>query len=154
MGNAVNRKGSRMTDVTYAEALQAEATDQEVTATQWVDSDGNALTVGATVRVSNDQADGRWDYSAMKFEKGREFDFAEVTALNENGTVTVLWDSAGCGCSGDSSERIETADHLTLSNESEVDVYYRGVGNGKEEGRKENQHELREVFGLPQPTED
>lgn len=133
---------------TYAEALAEEQKEQENSpATSWVDSNGNALAVGSRVRVSSEQANGHWNRETLDYVKGREFDFGEVVSLNEDGIVSVIWDSAGCGCD-EGLARNETPSDLTVTNESEIEVYYLGSNRGYQDGQKDSRAELREALGI------
>lgn len=146
-----------MTDVQVAADVHFDKAAEEVSAgnavlsgdTKWADSEGNVLAVENRVRVSDEAADGTWSHDYSVYTEGREFDFAYVAALNEDGTVSVEWDSAGCGCNSDGvTARVENPNELTLSSENEVNIYYRGEHAGLDEGRKSAQARLRDALGL------
>jgi hypothetical protein len=132
-----------MTDVSYAEALQAEQndTEQEVTVVNWQDSDGKELVQGDRVYVSEAAEFGYYG-------EARDFDFGRVDSLNEDGTVNVGWDSAMCGCGGEDTSRQEKSGDLTKTTAVAVALYFKGFYNGQDEGREQFQSEFRELLGL------
>jgi hypothetical protein len=136
-------KGSKMTVVT-------EETTNTVTVTEpptYSDSDGNTLKVGDLIRVSEALADEQWNEETESYAPARAFDFGDVVALNEDGTVQVAWTAAGCGCGGATS-RTENPSDLSVATENELTVYYRGVREGNKTGRESVQEDIRYALGL------
>lgn len=141
-----------------AEELQREVTTEDTVVTVDlvpVDSEDETLSVGDEVHVSVLVASFHWDEDTEKYVDGREFDFGVVKSVNEDGTVSVFWDSAGCGCSG---ARNETASDLTKVSPDVADqlreVYYLGRSEGYNRGVKHNQSDIRDALGLPHPSEE
>lgn len=125
-------------------------------AVTYQDSQGNELTEGSTVYVSTEVARSHWNYDTQERVPGRTFDFGEVVELNEDGTVSVSWDSAGCGC-GDSEGRTENPGDLTKVDEDLTEefreVFYLAEIQGYHRGVKDNQRDLRDALGLSHPSD-
>lgn len=137
-----------------AEDLQAENQERETEAlVPHADSNGTVLEVGNLVHVSVDLVEETWDFDNNIYAKGRDFDFGSVTALNEDGTVTVLWNGSGCGCNSEGG-REENAADLTITTEDAFDVYYVGHDNGFRDGQESNQRAFRNALGLPHPSKE
>jgi len=136
-----------MTDVTYAEALQAEAAEQETVS--YLDSNNNVLEYGDLVRVSTVLAEKTWRNDEYRAE--RPFDFGTVEAVNEDGTVEVAWYAAGCSCNG---TRTESPADLTKSTDEDYAIYDLAHSQGYEKGENEAKRELRLALGLPEPSDD
>lgn len=110
-------------------------------AEHWYDSEGAELTEkNDVVRVSDRQVYG----------EGRTADYGEIVSFNENGTVSVFWDSAGCFCDG---AREENPTHLTISTENERNAFHSGVRRGVQQGEENLQADLRELLGIKEPKE-
>jgi len=134
-----------------AEDLQT-TTEVEVVAPSYKDSAGAELAVGDRVHVALSLA-----YIDWPFEPIREFDFGEVANLNEDGTVGVYWDLAGCTCENPDG-RVENPADLTRvrsSDEELADVEKLATliyQKGHERGISSIQRDLRDVLGIPEPT--
>ena len=131
---------------------------ETVTVTEWKDNRGNDLAVGDRVYVAVSAARSSWDLETTKRVPGRDFDFGEVEALNEDGTVSVWWDSAGCSCDSANGPAENTSD-LSRVPDGELgddlqELHYLAEYAGYERGRKQNQRDLRDALGLPHPDED
>jgi|ERR1700754_1554281 len=124
-------------------------------ATEWKDSDGNDLADGDEVYVSVTVARGKWDFENDTYTEGRTFDFGQVESLNEDGTVSVWWDSAGCSCEAETGPSENPGDLTKLDPETGAEVReiaYLSNSAGRRAGREENQEELRHALGLPDPS--
>lgn len=123
---------------------------QEVVAPEpkWTDSAGLDFQVGDRVHVETSLAEDSFDYETYARIKGRAFDFGGVESLNENGTVTVFWDAAGCGCNSDAVGREEKASDLTIADQQTEVVYDLAYTSGYADGIKSSQSRLRDILGL------
>lgn len=128
-----------------AETTETVVVNEEVS---YLDSDDNALTVGATVRVSTEVVYGKWNEDTRDFDDVRDMDWGTVKSLNEDGTVNVNWNGCGCFVDPEDDGRVEKASDLTLSNDNEQAVYDIGLDKGHENGEKANQSRLRRALGL------
>jgi hypothetical protein len=114
----------------------------------YVASNGAALQVGDRVHVSVSLAKNSWDYSNFTLVPGRKFDFGTVEELNQDGTVRVFWDGAGCSCTSEEVGRNENASELTLATEETEALWDVVYDQAFDEGLKANQKSLREALGL------
>jgi|SRR6185295_2780920 len=126
-------------------------------ATEWLDSDGNQLTVGAPVYVAVNLLSGQWDWANDQdtWIPNRVFDTGTVETVNPDGTVSVNWDAAGCSCFD---ARVEKPSDLTTSDLESVmelaEIVDAVREQGYEAGKKAAQRELRTVLGLPHPSDE
>lgn len=124
------------------------------TTVNYVDSKDNGLEVGDRVYTALETVQGSFDEN-YNFVAGRTFDFGEVDALNEDGTVTVWWDSAGCSCESDAGRPEKPAELVKMSNEEAlllVPIAHEAFSKGYAEGVTANQQKLRNALGLLDPT--
>lgn len=113
-----------------------------------LDSNGIRLESGDRVHVSLELARPK---SFWEETESREFDFGDVDSVNEDGTVTVWWDSAGCSC--DSGEgRVEQSSDLTRVDDEMAEhletVAQLSFAKGYKEGTADLQRELRDLLGI------
>lgn len=128
---------------------------QTETTVNYLDSAGNGLEIGDRVMLNLSLTDGKWEDNYSTFTPGREFDFGEVETLNEDGTVGVWWDSAGCSCEADNPPNENPSDLTKLDDETAgvlVPVARLAHSKGYREGVSANQRDLRNALGLPDPT--
>lgn len=121
--------------------------------TEWVDSNGKALEEGSYIRVSNAVADTQFDYSNYTVTPGRDLDFGTVESVNEDGTVSVFWDAAGCSCESGEPRNENPAD-LTLANAEDYGLFNVAYGKGYSNGEKDAQEELRRALGIEDNAEE
>jgi hypothetical protein len=129
---------------------------ETVTATEWKDSNGSELVEGDRVYIAVDQARGKWDFENDTYVTGRAFDFGEVESLNEDGTVSVWWDAAGCSCNSENGPS-ENPSHLTKLPEDLTDevreIAYLSNKQGYRDGVSQSQSDIRSALGLSDPTD-
>lgn len=115
------------------------------------DSEGNVLEVGSRIRVAEKFLNLTWRWGILEQENpdGRPFDFGTVEELNEDGTVTVFWDAAGCSCNAGELPT-ENPAHLTLTSDSEERLYERGLNQGEKDGEEQARAQFREALGIPE----
>lgn len=119
----------------------------------YLDSEGDELAVGSDVFVAEEVEHGRYNPETYTFEGKRKFDFGEVRSLNEDGTVSVAWDQARCGCNSEEASRVEKPEDLTVTTASEIVLYYKGYDHGVNEGEDTAHNEIRAILGLPSVAE-
>lgn len=139
-----------MSEVTYDQGTEV----SNAVATEWLDSKGSPIEEGDSVYVSVELAQTKFDYAAMTVVPGRDFDFGEVGSLNEDGTVSVFWNSAGCSCN-DPDGRTENPSDLSVSLDNEFeDIAVISERTGYEKGQQNAQNALREALGLADNTQE
>jgi hypothetical protein len=126
--NALIREGDTTTEVAVTEAPSHK------------DATGRVLYPGDRVRVTDSLTE-----ESFFSEAERTFDLGEVDSLNEDGTVEVYWDSAGCSCNG---TRTEKATDLQYTNKSEETMVNRGYTKGYDRGQESVQEALRAALGI------
>jgi hypothetical protein len=114
----------------------------------YVDSNGAALEVGDRVHVAVSLAKSKYDYTNYSVVPGRKFDFGTVEELNDDGTVRVFWDGAGCSCNSEDVGRVETTSELTLATEEAELIWEVAYDQAFTEGQKETQQDIRSALGL------
>lgn len=120
----------------------------------YADSKDKELAVGDRIRVSTEKAvttyGGYPDFTTIR---GRKFDVGTVEQLNEDGTVGVYWDSAGCSC--DSGEpRSEVTSELTFVSEDDENLISLATDVAYDDGYKESQQQLASALGLSDNTKE
>jgi hypothetical protein len=128
----------------YVEELTDELDEQA--ALFPLDSEGAPLAKGDRVRISTNLAEGDWVDSEWVT---RKFDFGRIEEVNEDGTVSVEWDEAQCGCSDEELSRKEKPTDLTKSTSEEAAVYHLGWSDGYEFGQEEAEDDFRRALYLP-----
>jgi hypothetical protein len=117
---------------------------QEVTAV--VDSNGVELVAGDQVYVN-------LELTRVPFwetdREARPFDFGEVDSVNDDGTVNVFWEAAGCSCTSENG-RAETSTDLTKYDPESAlrEVAERSFVSGYKQGVSDNQQDIKEALGL------
>lgn len=121
---------------------------------EYADSNDKVLEVGDRVYVSVATASTDYGtYPEYIVTKGRKFDTGTVEELNEDGTVGVYWDAAGCSC--DQGEpRTEKSSELTFLSEETENVITVVNDHSWKEGYDDAKAEVAESLGIADNTKE
>jgi hypothetical protein len=124
---------------------------QEVTVA--LDSNGKELEAGDSVHVALSLTQSEFNYSTFTVKLGRDLDFGTVENVNDDGTVQVFWDAAGCSCT-DPDGRKENASDLTKADDYAYDLFNASLHEGQKQGREAVRSELADALGFADNTEE
>jgi hypothetical protein len=119
-----------------------------------VDSNGETLSVDDRVLLKFELVTKQWNSEKNEWVAQRPFDVGNVESVNDDGTVNIWWDSAGCGCEDTS---VENPTDLVLIPHAVADLLEQAVHVTREQafdqGVASIQRDFRETLGLPHPSD-